>query len=182
MPGIGRKCRNQTPARWGSPGRSLPTEAFYHPATDPDKCAAGACVEVTAAGLRRPLNEERHQDATRALAAAGMVVAQTSVDKLGGTPPAVQLTPLIAREHVVAVLEGAKLHLQARMVGSQWLDTGSHPTADLAEPVSGDSAGINTPHLGFSRNQDCASGQATYSTSGRCRDAAIDRCGPTTLP
>jgi hypothetical protein len=87
-----------------------------------------------------------------------MVVAQTSVDKLGGTPPAVQLTPLIAREHVVAVLEGAKLHLQARMVGSQWLDTRSRPTADPAEPVSGDSAGstlriwdsagIKTAHLG----------------------------------
>jgi hypothetical protein len=78
-----------------------------------------------------------------------MVATQTSVEKLGG--PGSPADSLIAREHLVVVLEGAKLHRQARMIGSQRLDTGSCPTADPAEPVSGDSAGINTPHLGFSR-------------------------------
>ena len=57
-------------------------------------CGRGACVEVTAvAGLRRPLSQEQHQDATRGFAAAWMVVTQTSVEKLGGTPRQSSWTP-----------------------------------------------------------------------------------------
>ena len=67
-------------------------------------------VEVTAvARLRRPLSQEQHQDATRGFAAAWMVVTQTSVRSSAAARQS-ELDSLIAREHLVAVLEGARLH------------------------------------------------------------------------
>ena len=53
-----------------------------------------------------------------------MVVAQTSVQRFGVTPRQFETNSSIAREHVVALLEGTKLRLRARIIGSQRPDTG----------------------------------------------------------
>ena len=51
-----------------------------------------------------------------------MLVAQSSVEELGVTPRQFETDSAIARDHVVALLEGCKegckLHLRARIIGS----------------------------------------------------------------
>jgi len=47
-----------------------------------------------------------------------MLVAQSSVEELGVTPRQFETDSAIARDHVVALLEGCKLHLRAWIIGS----------------------------------------------------------------
>jgi hypothetical protein len=62
-------------------------------------------------------NEEQDEEATRAVAAAGMLVAQSTVEEPGVTPRPLETASWIARGHL-ALFEGCKLHLRARSIGS----------------------------------------------------------------